>query len=111
MTAINAVTDLTREGDIAVLTINSPPVNALSADVRNGLRDGARQAAADPAVKAIVLICAGRTFIAGADISEFGKPSAGRDAARNPRRAGRQSEAGNRRLARDRARRRLRSRR
>ena len=36
MAAINAVTDLTREGDIAVLTINSPPVNALSADVRNG---------------------------------------------------------------------------
>ena len=77
MAAINAVTDLTREGDIAVLTINSPPVNALSADVRSGLRDGAQQAAADPAVKAIVLICAGRTFIAGADISEFGKPSKG----------------------------------
>jgi 3-hydroxyacyl-CoA dehydrogenase len=77
MAAINAVTDLTREGDIAVLTINSPPVNALSADVRSGLRDGAQQAAADPAVKAIVLICTGRTFIAGADISEFGKPSKG----------------------------------
>ena len=60
-----------------MLTLNSPPVNALSADVRDGLRDGARQAAADPAVKAIVLICAGRTFIAGADISEFGKPSQG----------------------------------
>src|SRR5271157_6607343 len=77
MAAINAVTDLCREGDIAVLTINSPPVNALSEEVRNGLRDGARQAAADPAVKAVVLICAGRTFIAGADISEFGKPSQG----------------------------------
>ena len=77
MTAINAVTDLTREGDIALLTINSPPVNALSGDVRNGLRDGVTQAAADPAVKAIVLICAGRTFIAGADISEFGKPPRG----------------------------------
>ena len=77
MAAINSVTELTREGDIAVLTINSPPVNALSEDVRNGLRDGARQAAADPAVKAIVLICAGRTFIAGADISEFGKPPKG----------------------------------
>jgi 3-hydroxyacyl-CoA dehydrogenase len=75
MAAINSVTELTREGDIAVLTIDSPPVNALSEDVRNGLRDCARQAAADPAVKAIVLICAGRTFIAGADISEFGKPS------------------------------------
>jgi len=77
MTAINAVTDLTREGDIAVLTINSPPVNALSADVRTGLRDGVGQASADPAVKAIVVICAGRTFIAGADISEFGKPATG----------------------------------
>jgi 3-hydroxyacyl-CoA dehydrogenase len=43
MAAVNAVTDLTREGDIAVLTINSPPVNALSADVRNGLRGGVEQ--------------------------------------------------------------------
>src|SRR5580704_16063416 len=77
MTAINAVTDLTREGDIAVLTINSPPVNALSANVRDGLSAGIAQAAADPAVKAIVLICDGRTFIAGADISEFGKPPKG----------------------------------
>ena len=77
MAAINSVTDLTREGDIAVLTINSPPVNALSADVRNGLRDGVEQAAAAPAVKAIVLICAGRTFIAGADIAEFGKATGG----------------------------------
>jgi len=77
MTAINAVTDLTREGDIAVITINSPPVNALSADVRNGIRDGVQQATADTAVKAIIVICAGRTFIAGADISEFGKPAKG----------------------------------
>jgi 3-hydroxyacyl-CoA dehydrogenase len=77
MSAINAVTDLTREGDIAVITINSPPVNALSADVRNGIRDGVQQAGADDAVKAIVVICAGRTFIAGADISEFGKPAKG----------------------------------
>jgi 3-hydroxyacyl-CoA dehydrogenase len=77
MTAVNAVTDLTREGDIAVVTINSPPVNALSAEVRNGLRDGVQQAAADPAVKAVVVICAGRTFIAGADISEFGKQTTG----------------------------------
>ena len=77
MAAINAVTDLTRAGDIAVLTIDSPPVNALSADVRTGLRDSVGQAMADPAVKAIVLICAGRTFIAGADIAEFGKPPKG----------------------------------
>jgi 3-hydroxyacyl-CoA dehydrogenase len=77
MTAINAVAELSVEGDIAVLTIDSPPVNALSARVRDGLRDGFQQAAANPAVKAIVLICGGRTFIAGADISEFGKPPAG----------------------------------
>jgi 3-hydroxyacyl-CoA dehydrogenase len=47
-------------------------VNALSANVRDGLVEGFRQAKADPDVKAIVLICEGKTFIAGADISEFG---------------------------------------
>jgi len=72
MAAINAVTDLSKDGDIAVLTLNSPPVNALSAPVRDGLYEGFKQAIADPAVKAVVLICEGRTFIAGADISEFG---------------------------------------
>ena len=77
MTAINHVSDLTVDGDIAVLTIDSPPVNALSADVRDGLAAGLAAAVADPAVKAIVLICAGRTFIAGADIAEFGRPPRG----------------------------------
>jgi 3-hydroxyacyl-CoA dehydrogenase len=77
MTAVNSVTDLSRAGEIAVVTIDSPPVNALSADVRNGLRDGVAKAAADPEVSAIVVICAGRTFIAGADIAEFGKPPKG----------------------------------
>ncbi len=72
MTAINAVADLTVEGDIAVLTLNSPPVNALSAGVRDGIAIGIGQALADPAAKAVVLICEGRTFIAGADITEFG---------------------------------------
>src|SRR5471032_2455025 len=72
MTAINPVTDLTNDGDIAVVTLNSPPVNALSANVRDGLVAGFQQAKADPSVKAIVLICEGKTFIAGADISEFG---------------------------------------
>ncbi len=72
MTAINAVADLTHQGDIAVLTLNSPPVNALSAAVRDGIHDGIKAAIDDPAVRAIVLICEGRTFIAGADISEFG---------------------------------------
>jgi 3-hydroxyacyl-CoA dehydrogenase len=77
MTALNAVADLATEGDIAILTLNSPPVNALSAPVRDGIAAGIAQALADPAAKAIVLICAGRTFIAGADISEFGKPPQG----------------------------------
>ncbi|MBI5940329.1 MAG: enoyl-CoA hydratase/isomerase family protein [Caulobacterales bacterium] len=72
MAAINSVTELTRDGDIAVITLNSPPVNALSFNVRDGLFEGFKAAIADDAVKAIVLICDGRTFIAGADISEFG---------------------------------------
>jgi 3-hydroxyacyl-CoA dehydrogenase len=77
MSAVNEVADLTLEGGVAVLTLNSPPVNALSAAVRNGIDAGLDQAIGNPAVKAIVLICAGRTFIAGADISEFGKPPQG----------------------------------
>jgi len=77
MTAINEVTDLTLEGDIAVLTLNSPPVNALSAPVRDGIFKGIGEAVANPATRAIVLICQGQTFIAGADISEFGKPPKG----------------------------------
>jgi 3-hydroxyacyl-CoA dehydrogenase len=72
MTAINQVTDFSKQGEIGVITLNSPPVNALSAAVRDGLHDGFKAAIADPDVKAIVLICEGRTFIAGADISEFG---------------------------------------
>ena len=76
MTSINPVADYAVEGEVAIVTINSPPVNALSRDVREGLKLGVEKAEADPAVKATVLICAGRTFIAGADITEFGKPHA-----------------------------------
>jgi 3-hydroxyacyl-CoA dehydrogenase len=74
MTAISQSVDLERRGRVAVLTVNNPPVNALSQHVRQGLRDGLKQAAADGNVAAIVITCAGRTFIAGADITEFGKP-------------------------------------
>jgi 3-hydroxyacyl-CoA dehydrogenase len=74
VTAINEVVDLALEGAVAVVTVNSPPVNALSANVRTGIDEAVKQAVADPAAKAIVLHCAGRTFIAGADITEFGKP-------------------------------------
>jgi len=73
MTAINEVTDLRLEGDVAVLTLDSPPVNALSAKVRTGLFEGIAAADANDDARSIVLICDGRTFIAGADITEFGK--------------------------------------
>ncbi len=75
--AINAVATLSQDGEIAVLSINHPPVNALSQVVRQGLLAGMQQARALPGVKALVLICEGRTFLAGADITEFGKPPQG----------------------------------
>jgi 3-hydroxyacyl-CoA dehydrogenase len=74
MIAITQSVDLDRRGRIAVLTVNNPPVNALSQHVRQGLRDGVTRATADAAVGAVVVTCAGRTFIAGADITDFGKP-------------------------------------
>jgi len=74
MTAITQSVDLDRRGRVAVLTVNNPPVNALSQHVRQGLHDGLKQALADSSASAIVIVCAGRTFIAGADITEFGKP-------------------------------------
>ena len=77
MTTINPVTTLTLDGEIAVLSLNHPPVNALSAVLREGLLAGLQQAEAMPSVRALVLICEGRTFLAGADIGEFGKPPQG----------------------------------
>ena len=63
-----------RKGGVAVVTVDSPPVNALSQAVRQNLWDAVDTLDADPAVEAVVLACAGRTFIAGADVTEFGKP-------------------------------------
>jgi len=62
------------EGGVAVLTIDSPPVNALGHKVRIALCDGVARALADDSAAALVLICAGRTFFAGADVTEIGKP-------------------------------------
>src|SRR6266849_5944941 len=76
MAKITQSVDLAARGQVAVLTVDNPPVNALSQHVRKGLHDGIKQATADSAVHAIVIVCAGRTFIAGADITEFGKPPA-----------------------------------
>ena len=61
------------EGNIGVITVNNPPVNALSQPVRQGMLDAITTAQGDDS-EAVVIICEGRTFIAGADISEFGKP-------------------------------------
>ncbi len=71
---INDVATYEVEGSIAVVTLHSPPVNALSAAVRQGIAGGVKAAMEDDTVRAVVLICEGRTFFAGADITEFGKP-------------------------------------
>ena len=65
--------------DVLVVLVDNPPVNALSWHVRQGLNDSFEQGLSDDNVKAIVLRCAGSTFIAGADITEFGKPPQGPD--------------------------------
>ena len=64
---------LEREGDIAVLVIDNPPVNASSADVRRTLLDAVRMVQGDSSIEATVIIGAGSTFVAGSDIKEFGK--------------------------------------
>ena len=61
-----------RDGEIAVVTLDNPPVNAISEAVRKELFEMVGQLDADPGVRAAVLICAGRTFLAGADVREFG---------------------------------------
>jgi len=66
---------ITRDGEVAIITIDSPPVNALGFRVREPLQKLLEMLSGDPSVAAIVLTCAGRTFVAGADIAEFGKPA------------------------------------
>src|SRR5690348_1423528 len=72
--AVDRLVSTRRDGGIAVITVDNPPVNALKRDVRAGIRDAFIAARDDAAVEAIILAGAGRTFIAGADITEFGKP-------------------------------------
>ena len=75
------MTDLvqfTKDNGIAVITINNPPVNALSPGVPEGISEALDQIAQDDSVKAVVLIGGGRTFVAGADIKEFGKMASGK---------------------------------
>ena len=63
-----------REGNVGVITVNNPPVNALSQAVRAGIKAGIEKGNADKDIAAMLILCEGRTFIAGADIREFGKP-------------------------------------
>ena len=68
------VVGFSKEGRIGLITINNPPVNALSRAVRAGIRAGTEKGNADRDIAALVILCEGRTFIAGADIREFGRP-------------------------------------
>jgi 3-hydroxyacyl-CoA dehydrogenase len=69
---------LTKENDVAVITINNPPVNALSPGVPEGISESLDQIAQNANIRAVILIGGGRTFIAGADIKEFGKMTSGK---------------------------------
>jgi 3-hydroxyacyl-CoA dehydrogenase len=69
---------LTSDNNIAIITINNPPVNALSPGVPEGISEALDQIAQDASLKATVLIGGGRTFVAGADIKEFGKMTSGK---------------------------------
>jgi 3-hydroxyacyl-CoA dehydrogenase len=71
---------LTKDNGIAVITINNPPVNALSPGVPEGIAEAIEQIDKDAGIKAAVLIGGGRTFVAGADIKEFGKMTSGKSA-------------------------------
>jgi 3-hydroxyacyl-CoA dehydrogenase len=71
---VNASVDFRRDGEVALVTVDNPPVNALKHEVRAGLVEALDRARHDDTVKAAVIACAGRTFFAGADITEFGKP-------------------------------------
>jgi 3-hydroxyacyl-CoA dehydrogenase len=71
MTRINAAVELTIENGVAVITVDEPPVNALTHRVRQGLIAAVSEAERDPDAKAITLLCAGRTYFAGFDIAEF----------------------------------------
>ena len=72
MTAKGGISSYAVQDSIAVLTINSPPVNTLDHEVRMALDEGIRRAGADPEARALVIRCDGRTFFAGADIGEIG---------------------------------------
>ena len=73
-TQVNDVISVGQEGDVALICIDNPPVNATGQAVRAGLQEAIAKINGEGAAKAIAIYCAGRTFVAGADIREFGKP-------------------------------------
>src|SRR6185312_15500110 len=75
---MNELIHLTKDGDIAIITINNPPVNAISPGVPEGISEAIDQVSQDGSVIAAVVIGGGRTFIAGADIKEFAKMTSGK---------------------------------
>jgi 3-hydroxyacyl-CoA dehydrogenase len=76
--AMDDLVQLAKDEDVAIITITNPPVNALSPGVAKGIAQAIEQVSKDDAIKAVVLIGGGRTFIAGADIKEFGKITSGK---------------------------------
>jgi 3-hydroxyacyl-CoA dehydrogenase len=70
---MNTPVSIRPQGDIAIVTLDNPPVNAISAAVRKALWQAVEEIDADPTLRAAILICQGRTFIAGADVREFGQ--------------------------------------
>jgi len=81
---VSDLVETRQDGQVGILTVNNPPVNALSPGVPEGIAAGIDQFESDEAIHAIVLIGAGRTFIAGADIRQFGKLTATGDRSRGP---------------------------
>lgn len=75
---MSELVSLTKQGDVAVITIDNPPVNALSPGVPEGISSVMDALNADPEIRAAVMIGAGKTFVAGADIKEFGKLTSGK---------------------------------
>src|SRR3954468_12710990 len=68
------IVELQRHGDVAVIVVDNPPVNTITAAVRAGMTDAMKQVAADPAVRAVLLRTGGNNFFTGADINEFSGP-------------------------------------
>src|SRR5207302_3800520 len=73
-----SLVELTKDNEIAIITVNNPPVNALSPGVPEGISECIDSVCKDPSVKAAIIIGSGSTFVAGADIKEFGKITSGK---------------------------------